>query len=233
MPLTEIAPDLWTHVHKQRFPGGAVMQLRMNVVRLRDGALLVHSPTPIDDALAAELAALGSVGHVVAPCCFHHLHIAALVARFPGAKVYGPPGLAAKRPDLALAGTLEEGSAASDPPWAGALDQVLLGGAPKLNEVVFFHRASRSLLVADLLFNMTAPASVMTGLVLRMMGTYKRFGPSRLLRFGLTKDRRALKAGVERMLAWDFVRVLPGHGEVFEAPDARERTRAALGWVLA
>ena len=44
---------------------------------------------------------------------------------------------------------------------------------------------------------------------------------------------RALKAGVERMLAWDFVRVLPGHGDVFESPGARRRARAALGWVLA
>jgi glyoxylase-like metal-dependent hydrolase (beta-lactamase superfamily II) len=46
-------------------------------------------------------------------------------------------------------------------------------------------------------------------------------------------DGRVLKADVERMLAWDFGRVLPGHGELFEAPDARERTRAVLGWVLA
>ena len=80
---------------------------------------------------------------------------------------------------------------------------------------------------------MTAPDNWMTAMILRLMGTYKRFGPSRLLRWRLTKDCRALKADVERMLAWDFVRVLPGHGDLFESPDARERTRAALSWVLA
>jgi glyoxylase-like metal-dependent hydrolase (beta-lactamase superfamily II) len=230
MPLTAVAPGLWSYVHRQRLPGGAVMQARMNVVRLDDSALLVHSPTALDDGLAAEIAALGTVSYVVAPNCYHHLHVAPFKERFPGAKLFGPPGLAAKRPDLALAGTLDDGAAA---PWAGVLDQIALGGAPKLNEVVFLHRASRSLLVTDLLFNMTAPDNWMTGLVLRLMGTYKRFGPSRLLRWHLTKDRRALKADVERMLAWDFGRVLPGHGAVFEAPDARARTRAALGWVLA
>jgi hypothetical protein len=99
--------------------------------------------------------------------------------------------------------------------------------------VVFLHRASRSLLVADLLFNVTAPDNWATGLVLRLMGTYKRLGPSRLLRWWLTKDRRALKADVERMLAWDFVRVLPCHGDVLESADARQRVRASLGWVLA
>jgi glyoxylase-like metal-dependent hydrolase (beta-lactamase superfamily II) len=230
MPLTAVAPDLWTHVHRQRLPGGGVMQARMNVVRLGDGTLLVHSPTPVDDSLAAEIAALGQVAYLVAPNCFHHLYVAPFLARFPGAKVYGAPGLAQKRPDLTLAGTLDDGAAV---PWAGALDQIALGGAPKLNEVVFLHRASRSLLVADLLFNVTAPDNWATGLVLRLMGTYKRLGPSRLLRWWLTKDRRALKAGVERMLAWDFVRVLPGHGEVFASPEAPERARASLGWVLA
>ncbi|HEX3903806.1 MAG TPA: DUF4336 domain-containing protein [Polyangia bacterium] len=230
MPLTAVAVDLWSHVHRQRLPGGAIMQARMNVVRLGDGALLVHSPTPVDDSLAAEIAALGDVGYVVAPNCFHHLHVTPFLTRFPGAKVYGAPGLAQKRPDLTLAGTLDDGAAV---PWAGLLDQIALGGAPKLNEVVFLHRASRSLLVTDLLFNVTAPDNWATGLVLRLMGTYKRLGPNRLLRWRLTKDRRALKASVERMLAWDFVRVLPGHGEVFESPEARERARAALGWVLA
>jgi glyoxylase-like metal-dependent hydrolase (beta-lactamase superfamily II) len=232
MPLTAVAPDLWSYVHRQRVPGGAVMQARMNVVRLGDGALLVHSPTPIDDALAAEIAALGPVAYVVAPNCFHHLHVTPFLTRFPDAKVYGVPGLAQKRPDLKLAGTLDDGTSANSP-WAGVLDQIALGGAPKLNEVVFLHRASRSLLVSDLLFNMTAPDNWMTGLVLRMMGTYKRLGPSRLLRYWLMKDRLALKAGVERMLAWDFARVLPGHGEVFDSPDACDRTRASLGWVLA
>jgi glyoxylase-like metal-dependent hydrolase (beta-lactamase superfamily II) len=230
MPLTEVAPDLWSHVHRQRFPGGAVLQARMNVVRVGDGALLIHSPTPVDDSLAAEIAALGPVAFIVAPNCFHHLHVTPFLARFPGAKVYGAPGLANKRTDLKLAGTLDDGAVV---PWGGVLDHITLGGAPKLNEVVFLHRASRSLLVTDLLFNVTAPDNWATGLLLRLMGTYKRLGPSRLLRWRLTKDRRALKAGVERMLAWDFVRVLPGHGDVFESSEARERARASLGWVLA
>jgi glyoxylase-like metal-dependent hydrolase (beta-lactamase superfamily II) len=230
MPLAAVAVDLWSHVHRQRLPGGAVMQTRMNVVRLGDGALLVHSPTPVDDSLAAEIAALGHVAFIVAPNCYHHLHVTPFLTRFPGAKIYGAAGLAQKRPDLTLAGTLDDGAAV---PWAGVLDQIALGGAPKLNEVVFLHRASRSLLVTDLLFNVTAPDNWVTGLALRLMGTYKRLGPSRLLRWRLTKDRRALKASVERMLVWDFVRVIPGHGDVFESPDAREQARTSLGWVLA
>ena len=201
----------------------------MNIVRLGDASLLVHSPTPVDDALAAEIAALGPVAYVVAPNCFHHLNVLPFLKRFPDAKVYGAPGLAKKRPDLPLAGTLDDGAVV---PWRDVLDQITLAGAPKLNEVVFFHRASRSLLLTDLLFNVTAPDGWMPALFLWLMGTYKRLGSTRLVRRQI-KDRRASKASLERMLAWDFDRVLPAHGEVLEGPDARERARAALAWVVA
>jgi len=229
MSLEEIAPGLWSHRHTQRSPGGVRGTIRMTVVGLPDGRLLVHAPTPVDDALAGEIAARGRVAYVVAPNCYHHLYVLPFLKRFPEAKLHAAPGLGGKRPDLAFAEPLGDGAAA---PWRETLDQIALPGAPRLNEVVFFHRASRSLLVTDLLFNVTAPENWQTGLLLRLMGTYKRFGPSRLLRF-LTKDRPALKAGVERMLAWDFVRVLPTHGAVYDGPDPRARAREGLGWVLA
>lgn len=229
MPLTAVGPDLWSYVHHHRLPGGGSLEGRMNVVGLGSAGTLVHSPTPVDDALAAEIAALGPVAYVVAPNCFHHLNVTAFLKRFPDAKVYAAPGLAQKRPDLPLAGTLGDGA---ETPWAGLLDQITLAGAPKLNEAVFFHRASRSLLVTDLLFNVTAPDGWMAALFLRLVGAYKRLACTRLVRRQV-KDRRAFGAGVERMLAWDFVRLLPAHGEVLDAPDARERTRAALGWVAA
>ena len=100
-----------------------------------------------------------------------------------------------------------------------------------MNEVVFFHRASRSLLVSDLFFNVTEPETWSTGLVLRMMGTYKRFARSRAWKL-FAKDCQALKASVEKVLAWDFVRVLPGHGVPFETAETRAETRTAAAWFL-
>jgi hypothetical protein len=34
------------------------------------------------------------------------------------------------------------------------------------------------------------------------------------------------------LLAWPFTRILPGHGEVFEDPEAVAKARAAMGWAL-
>jgi len=227
MPLTAVAPGLWTYVHVMRSPGAVRIPARMNIARVGSD-LWVHSPVPIDDALAAEIAGLGRVLYVVAPSAYHHMFAGKFAARFRGAKLFGAPGVARKRPELMFEGMLTDGSA---PPWSGEIDQVFIEGAPKLSEVVFFHRASRSLLVSDLFFNVTEPETWSTGLVLRMMGTYKRFARSRAWKL-FCKDRQALKASVEKVLGWDFVRVLPGHGAPFETADTRAETRTAAAWFL-
>ena len=62
---------------------------------------------------------------------------------------------------------------------------------PKLTEAVLFHRASGTLVVADLLFHVTAPANLRTKLVMAMMGAGGRqLAQSRLWGF-LVKDRAA------------------------------------------
>jgi hypothetical protein len=226
--LHAVAPELWTAEHRLSFPGGVRLPVRMTVVGLPGGALLVHNPIPLDGGLGDQLDRLGSVRYVVAPNRLHHRFAGPCLQRYPGAGLHGAPGLPAKRPTLRFAGVLGEGPA---PPWAEVLEQALLEGAPGLSEVLFFHRPSRSLLVTDLLFNVRTPETWATSLVLRLMGTRGRLAMSRAWR-RYRRDRAAFRASVERVLAWDFDRILPGHGEVFEAEDARATAREALAWAL-
>jgi len=230
--LHAVAEDVWVAQQTLVKPGRVLIPINMTVLRLRDGTLLLHAPIAIEAALAAALAALGPVRHVVAPNSFHHLFVSACLQRYPQAALYVAPGLPPKRPDLKPAGVL----GADAPPWASELDAVVIDGAPKLREVVFFHRASRSVLVTDLLFNMTDPATVATGLVLRLMGTYRRLAVSRAWRL-YTKDKRAQRPTLEALLAWPFERIIPAHGTVYEGaaplPPAREAARAAFGGLLA
>lgn len=229
-PVTE---DVWVAEKVLPKPGGVRIPINMTVVRLRDRSLLLHAPIPIDDALAAALAALGPVRHVVAPNSFHHLFVKPCLERHPQAALYLAPGLPAKRPDLTPAGVIGTGP---PPPWADELQTVLIDGAPKLREVAFFHRASGTLLVTDLLFNMTHPANAATGLVLRLMGTYRRLAVSRAWRF-YTRDRKAQAPSLSALLDWPFVRIVPAHGRVYDGaaplPDARAAARAAFAGLLA
>jgi Domain of unknown function (DUF4336) len=230
--LEALGPDLWTAQDILRLPAGVRLPLRMTAIRLPKGGLVVHSPLPLTDDLLKAVARIDAVEYLIAPSNLHHRFAGQWLQRFAGAKLYGSVGLPKKRKDLAFAGQLAaSGDDGAPGPWALVLDQQLVAGAPKLNEVAFFHKSTGTLLVSDLLFNVTRPANVMTGLVLSMAGTKGRLAMSRAWR-GYTKDKRALKASLEKILAWPFTRILPGHGEVFEDPAAVDKARAAMVWAL-
>jgi hypothetical protein len=65
-----------------------------------------------------------------------------------------------------------------------------------------------------------------------MNGAYGRFGPSRAFRYVMMKDARALRASIDRILAWDFERVTVAHGEVLES-GGRAALRASFAWLSA
>jgi len=137
-------------------------------------------------------------------------------------------GVERKRPDLQIAGVLTDEAPAE---WRGEVDQLYFRGRPFENEVVFFHRASRSLLLCDLAFNFGPRAPLVTRLVMTLMGGYGRFRPTRLDPL-LIRDRRAARRSLEQILAWDFDRVIIAHGEVLEH-GGRDALRAGYRWLLA
>ena len=114
--------------------------------------------------------------------------------------------------------------------WAADLDQVQVGGAPSLRETVFLHRASRTLLCLDLCFNVNTSGSFATRLMMRINGAYGRFGPSRIFRYTVMKDRRALRASLDKILAWDFDRVTVAHGDILET-GGRKAIQRGFAWL--
>jgi hypothetical protein len=162
----------------------------------------------------AAIESLGPVRGLVAPNLLHHMFLAENIAAFPQARVYAAPGLREK-----LESKVRVDEVLTDKPaelWAADLDQVAVGGCPSLRETVFFHRASRTLLCLDLCFNVHASDSAITRLFMRINGAYRSFGPSRLFRYAILKDRRALRASLDQILAWDFDRVTVAHGDILE-----------------
>ena len=73
---------------------------RMAVVRLSDGSAWVWSPIALTDELCASVNAIGPVRHIVSPNKIHHLFLAEWAKRWPEARMYAPPGLAKRRPNL-------------------------------------------------------------------------------------------------------------------------------------
>jgi len=196
---------------------GLSIGTRMTVIRLADGSLFLHSPCRLTSELKAELEALGPVSCIVAPNKVHHLFVADFAKAFPDARRYAAPGLEKKRPALDFHFVL-----GPEPPaaWAGQIEQVCFRGADVVNEVVFFHPPSRTLLLTDLAFNMQHTDSTWTRIWLKLNDADRKFGPSRMFRT-LIRDRAAARKSVDEILRWDFDRVIVTHGIVLQQSGKR------------
>jgi hypothetical protein len=99
-----------------------------------------------------------------------------------------------------------------------------------MGEVVFLHRPSATLIVADLVFNVRQPRGLVAAVALRLMGVHGRLAQSRAWRFA-TQDRAAAAASCHRILHWSFDRLVCCHGEVVET-GARPALERALAWMI-
>lgn len=209
--LTPLAPDLWVASRPLPIFVGDI-GARMTAVRFRDGSLLLHSPVALDLETRLALDGIGRVRWIVGPSKVHHLFLTQYVSTYPDAALCGTPGLPEKRSDLRFQHVLD---AALRERWGGEVDFFLFEGAPGMNESVFFHPASRTLVLTDLAFNVPPGAPNRARVFHWLVGAAGRFGPHRIVRLAI-RDRQAARRSVDRLLGWDFDRVVVSHGEVLE-----------------
>lgn len=222
--LTPIAPGIW-HAQRGFTVSSLAMIATMTVVQLADGSVWLHSPIQIDDALRAQIDAIGPVAYIVAPNKVHHLFVNKALALYPQARVFGAPGLEEKKPGLAMTAL----APAAPPQWAGQIDQVFMAGLPLLNETVFFHRASGSAIFTDVCQIWRGPLGWKETLFARLTGVRNTLTVPRSIRL-MIKDRQALRSSALQVLAWPVQRVLVAHNSVVEQ-DAHAALRKALGVV--
>jgi hypothetical protein len=220
--LTQLAPDLWTIRHTHDGVGG--LGTRTTIVRLPDGGLWVHSPGNLE-AYRGAIDALGPVRALVAPNKMHHLYLTMAHGFWPEAKVHLAPGLAERFPKLPAGAVL-----ANESPWTPTIEQLHVDGVPPIEEVVFLHRASRTLILCDLAFNIRPPAPWHTRLLMTFNGGFDRFGPSQAFRWLILRDRAALRRSLDTIAGWDFDRVTVTHGDVVETGGHATFTEA-FSWV--
>ena len=204
-------------------PGGIRLPLpfttRMTVVRLASGDLFLHSPIKFDRGLADELQAQGTVRHLVSPNQFHYAHIGEWAKAFPDAISWASPGVR-KRARARHTNVHFTKNLGTTPPeeWAGEIDQTLFPGG-YFKEFIFFHRVSRTLILADTIINLeldkiTEPWRTAT----KLTGMYY---PQGQIFFGmqlpLLLQPQKREAAVRRIRAWQPQRILLSHGRCFNA----------------
>lgn len=204
---------------------------RMTIVRLPAGDLWLHSPVQPTDALVDAVLALGHVRWLVAPNRLHYWWIPDWKARFPRAEVYAAPGVGdGARRRLPAMHTLAK---LPPPAWGDAFEQVTVAGSI-LTEVCFLHRASRTLILADLIenFELRRLRHWLHRLIVRLGGVADPDGKTPAdLRRGFLRNRPAVEAAVRRMIVWAPERVVIAHGRWYER-NAVAELRRAFRWIL-
>lgn len=208
MLLQPLAEHVWTDAEPMRFYGLPIGR-RVTVVRQAAGGLIVFSPLRWSAARQAELEALGRVDLMIVANRWHDRYFDEYLPRLPRCRFAANPAVRANHAAWPLRPLEECADALADFEWR------TLPGLPVLEETVFFHRPSRTLIVADLLFHVEPGADRLSRTLLALAGLGGRPGPSRLEKL-LVRDRAAFAAGWREVLAWDPARVCVGHGRVIE-----------------
>ena len=123
--------------------------------------------------------------------------------------------------------------AAAVRPFRAALDQRIARGSRSLEEVVFFHRASRTLILADLIENFERERlhGPLARALARLGGVLAPRGKTPLdLRLSFLRGMDRMRGTVDWMLACAPERVVIAHGQWF-ARDGAAVVARAFAWV--
>lgn len=197
---------------------GTRLPLRMIIVKLADDGLWIGNPTPHNQQLENRVASMGEVKHIVGASNGHNLFLEDWQKAFPDAGVYVASGIPKKRPDLKNYTLLRD---LDTPPWHEDLDMLAMDGAPFLDEHMFYHGKSKTLLVTDFFQNYNGVkqkgiGKLVSTLIFGPLGFKgKCLAPPLKTRFG-AKDRHALRASFDRLWELDIECVVPAHGAIFE-----------------
>jgi hypothetical protein len=205
---------------------------RATVIRLKGSGLFIHSPTPLDAALKAEIDQTGVPHWIIGPNRLHYWWIPEWHAAYPQAQVY----LAARTRERA-GGRLDFDSRTLDRPsgypWDSEIKTLPIKGA-YMTEVVFFHVLSRTLVLTDLIENFESAkiASPLMRFLTWLGGVRDPDGstPSDM-RASFRKQRPQVRAAVETMIEWDPERVILAHGRWY-ATGGRAELQRAFRWIL-
>ncbi len=194
--------------------GPVTLPTRMIVVKLGDGSIWINSPVEPSLQLIDEVRAIGPVRFLVAPTPLHTWRLESWHTLFPDAQLWVPPMLT----DLAPA------------QWAEDIEQLVFQGNVFLDEVEFFHKSSRTVMITDFIQNYPAVNGDTWGNLVKAIAGVLNGGVPRDIRWSFTKRIKGRDSRA-KLLAWDFDKVIVAHGASVER-GGKPFVEAAFRWLL-
>lgn len=221
----KINDDIW--IFSRPFVRFHVLPLggRSIAVRLSNGGVWVLASTPPTEETKKHIDALGPVAYIVSPNTDHHWFLGPFKEAYPSAKLIGPGPLGEKRKDLKFDGLYLKDAPETTYGFEDDLVAIPFGGTA-LTDIGFYHKASKTLIVGDLVYNLPNTESMPS----LFGGLFKTFSPGgavhKKLIAGSVQDRDSVVASAKKVDELDFERIIPLHGDVIET-EAHQKWRLA------
>lgn len=210
--LKEVTEGLW--ISNQGSAPGPKSPRCMTVVRLTNGYLWVHAPIPFDESVRYDLSALGEIRCFVLPAFPARDRVEAYSHWYPDARFFGVRSIEGFKegPSIKLL-TDEEGDR---PAWSQEIDYHAIKGLSRLQETVFFHRTTGTLMVSEFIHQHKQPQGWLASVQSKIGGFTSGIGFSRIFKKSI-RNRNELKASLETIRSWPIKRVISGCGSVLES----------------
>lgn len=213
MTLEKVADGLWC-LSSHFVAWGCKGSLRMTAVATSSG-LLLYSPVQLRPEDIDAIERIDRVGTIVAPNLYHHFFLRAAMAAFPAARVLVPDGLEQKIGRLSGAEIMT-----AERPIAGPAEiEHFVFSGHSLRETILFHKPSRTLITADLLYNYGSEHFPAEKLFFRAIGCYGAPKLAFYHRFAIA-DRKSVQSLIQVVRDWRVRRVIMCHGRILEDANA-------------
>ncbi|KAJ9196092.1 hypothetical protein DTO164E3_6240 [Paecilomyces variotii] len=252
MVIRKVTPDIVTlSVPFARF-GIIKFGGRGTLVKLSSGSLAVFSPVALTPQVHDAITSLGGpVKYIAAPDMEHHLYVTRWKDAFPDAQVLAPEGLKEKRqsnPEFKntefthIFTSENKQKLQISEEFDSEFETEYVDGHVS-RELVFLHKRSRTLIEADLLFNLPATeqysksgVSPTSGILTRIIAPLMSTAPpatwqKRFIWHLTVANRQRYRESIRRIDQWDFDRLIPCHGDVVET-GAKGVFRNIMEWFL-
>ncbi len=224
------APSVWIVNGPNVRDFGFTFTTRMTVVRLSNGTVWISSPVPVSLDTLKRITNLGPIRYLVAATPRHVWRLEHWHTLFPEAQLW-----TARRTLFTLQkGYLPVRGVLGDIPsseWADDFDQVAFKGNPLIEEVLFFHKQSHIVLLDDLIqSHPPVTGKPLRNALFKAVGVADPPGGVGLdIRLSFI-NRDAARRSLEKLLSWEFDKLIIAHGDCIEK-EAKRFVENAFQWL--
>lgn len=201
---------------------------RVTLLPISGKRLVVHSTAPFSDNHLRAMERLGRPAFLLDATTMHDTFSRDAREILPNAEYFVPEGFP-KKGAGPTARPLSEINAST----GSEIQTERLEGMRFLTEYACFHPASRTLILGDLLFNLDQSSGYTKWAMRNLLGVKEWPAIDRPVRMAV-KDKEAFVSSLQRILAWDFDRIIVAHGSPIETNGKQHLIDAALrsGFIL-